>query len=134
MEDFLNWSAIQATMFVGHAPYIPAEWEYVIREDPRRWMNAISHEYGLAPNTNLMHQCYHLANWERFANRRVDSLRTIYEIGGGYGALCLICRRLGFEGEYIISDYPELRLIQEFYLESNGGIRPLDQRSVRCSG
>ena len=69
---------------------------------------------------NLIHQAYHIQQWERATGRKINTLDTIVEFGGGYGAMALLCHRLGFEGKYIIYDLPEFSLLQEYYLSQFG--------------
>jgi len=132
IEDFLNWSTVHAIMFVGDVHWVHDEvdalmqspltwprWRHAIRETmfghPRRlpWMAETS--------GNMIHQAYHLFQWEQITGKNVAKLDCIVEFGGGYGAMARIIRRLGFKGEYIIYDLPELAALQSYYL-SNVGI------------
>lgn len=117
-KSFLKWSTVQATMYVN-APFIPTE--YKTLPDRLREV-AKGRSFGGAAyrghDTNLIHQAYHLSQWERVTGQRVESLNRIIEFGGGYGAMCLICRRLGFQGKYVIIDLPELGLLQRYYLSN----------------
>jgi hypothetical protein len=45
------------------------------------------------------------------------SIDTVYEFGGGYGAFCLLMRRIAFSGEYNILDVPEMSALQRYYLD-----------------
>lgn len=69
---------------------------------------------------NLIHQAYHIQQWQQTTGKRINQLDTIVEFGGGYGAMALLCHRLGFNGKYIIYDLPEFSLLQEFYLSQFG--------------
>lgn len=69
---------------------------------------------------NLIHQAYHIHQWEQTTGKRINQLDTIVEFGGGYGAMALLCHRLGFDGKYIIYDLPEFSLLQEYYLSQFG--------------
>lgn len=116
IENFLTWPPVTFTMFVGEHPQVRHnEWQALIQSNHGRWETAIPNEWGGQPNTHLIHQAYHLWNWERETGLKVESLSRIVEIGGGYGALARICRRLGFAGEYIIYDVPETAVLQDFY-------------------
>lgn len=106
IDTFLQWSTISATMYVGDAPFI-----YLEREAIPYYME----------DTNLIHQAYHLYQWEQVSGQQVKNLSRIMEFGGGYGAMCLVCRKLGFEGSYWIKDYPELSHLQEYYLSGTKG-------------
>lgn len=67
---------------------------------------------------NLIHQLYHLWQWEQFSGNKISELNTIVEVGAGYGAMALMARRLGFRGDYFIYDLPEFCLLQEYYLSN----------------
>ena len=82
---------------------------------------------------NLIHQAYHIQRWEQETGRRINQLDTIAEFGGGYGAMALLCHRLGFEGEYVIYDLPEFALLQEYYLGQFGLLDKV-QWSTKCDG
>lgn len=124
--DFLNWSTVVATMFVGTgAAFIPLEFADLTK----RYLDviqepAIGHPqlYDGWTSGNLIHQAYHLQQWEAATGRKVEQLGRIVEFGGGYGAMALVCRRLGFEGQYIIIDLPEVSLLQRYYLSQVTGL------------
>lgn len=120
IENFMTWPEIVTTMVVGNVGYIQTERDYLIHDDWSRWKDVVELEYKNRPNTNLIHQAYHLARWEKETGLKVSSLERIVEIGGGYGAMALIARRAGFTGRYIVFDFPELGRIQEFYWKEMG--------------
>lgn len=125
--NFPTWPSIFHTMLQDHWPAVIAaekkrleEWGYPL------WK---LHPPHLGPHDtnafdesrNLIHQCYALAQWEQASGRKVRELDTIVEFGGGYGAMALICRRLGFSGRYYIIDLPEFALLQQYYLTACWG-------------
>jgi hypothetical protein len=128
---FLRWSTIQATMFVGEAPYIVDEYNELMDVNlvPYLW-RAILKEPGIGKpqrlsyaewtSGNLVHQAYHLKQWLDLSDHNIHDLDCIVEIGGGYGAMALICHRLGFDGTYCIVDLPEFSLLQNYYLDQCG--------------
>lgn len=117
LDDFLQWSTIQATMFVGNAPYIVRE---MIDLDNNCWEIAKNPKVGTTNTdhlcTNLIHQYYHLKQWLDRTKQDITKINSIVEIGAGYGAMALIIYRLGFRGLYYIVDLPELETIQRYYL------------------
>lgn len=139
-REFLRWSTIRATMFVANAPYIKSEWEALRNSScerdnssdvPQRWVGAAMEDVNnfgaperlpFAPATsgNMVHQAYHLLQWETATGQRADKIGTIVEFGGGYGAMCAVTRQLGFTGKYVLYDNPEFLLLQEYYLSNVG--------------
>lgn len=130
LAELLNWSTITATMFVSNDErYIQEELKALQKDDWGRWRRAIKErafgnpkrmkEYPYTSGS-LIHQAYHLLQWEQVTGKLVSQLDRIIEFGGGYGALCALIRNLGFKGEYIIYDIKEVSLIQEFYLSNIG--------------
>jgi hypothetical protein len=124
-DNLLKWSTIQAAMYVN-APFIATEYEAL----PDRLLTATRGTSfgGMAyrgHDTNLIHQAYHLSQWERVTGQKIEALGRIIEFGGGYGAMCHLCRRLGFQGSYWIEDLPELSVLQEFYLSKTVDTGPV---------
>jgi hypothetical protein len=140
--EFLTWPGIVGTMFVGNAPYIDREAEELPMSP--RYFNCVeepnignpiiySRDCFNATSGNLIHQAYHISQWEKMnddflTDHFLPELETIVEIGGGYGAMALICHRLGFRGRYIIYDLPEFSLLQQYYL-SNVGVDGVEFRT-----
>jgi hypothetical protein len=131
--NFMDWPCIFHTMLVNHWS-MAKEWEYLITNwNARNWPNVIklhtgwpADEFLSPPNSpsgyssNMINQAYHIALWENTTGQRIDQLNTIVEFGGGYGAMALLCWRLGFRGQYIIYDLPEFSLLQEWFLSQEG--------------
>ena len=130
--NFLRWSTIQATMFVGEAPYIRGEYEDLMASYGN-WWRRVTRESGFGnpsrlsydPGTsgNLIHQAYHLKQWMRKSGKLgpdLYDLKQIVEIGGGYGAMELTCRQAEFGGDYWTFDLPEFILLRRFYLDGVG--------------
>jgi hypothetical protein len=115
-------------MFVGNAHYTALELAALENSlDWWRYKTAIAEDtlghpvlFNEYTSGNLIHQCYHLMQWENETELKVNELESIVEIGAGYGAMCKIVRRLGFTGEYLIYDLPEFALLQEWYLGELG--------------
>lgn len=112
------WSTVQATMYVGQGLLLAAE----LHE-----MREAGVEVDLWPDeddqTNLLHQRYHLFRWEQATRRKVSDLHRIVEFGAGYGAMAVVCSRLGFRGNYHIVDLPQFQAIQMAHLPT---------RDLRC--
>jgi len=52
----------------------------------------------------------------KYKTSDIRNYKRIVEIGGGYGDMCSVIHDLGFEGEYVIFDFPEVQAIQKYYL------------------
>lgn len=120
-STFWEWPAVRHCMLTLHFPH--GEQLLYLQSDAAdwpRWEYAISDPDSEANQSNLIHQCYHLALWERTTNRRIDQLEVIYEFGGGYGAMALACKKLGFTGRYVIQDLDEFRILQTYFLSQRG--------------
>lgn len=124
--ELLGWPEVYHTMLQNHWLGIPAE---EIKALPVHWREQLVAPAGFYPpdylpgttySANLVHQAYNLLIWQQWTGRNLAELETIVEIGGGYGALALVARRLGFTGRYLIYDLPEFLLLQEFFLSNNG--------------
>jgi hypothetical protein len=118
-DTFIQWATIQATMWVGDAWYIEEEYAAL----PNRWKGVLDMEQFGAHNLaryktsgNLIHQAYHLSLWEEQTGQRVDTLESIVEVGGGYGAAARLCFARGFTGEYFAYDLAPLLTLQEYYV------------------
>lgn len=127
LDDFLQWSLIQATMFVGDAPYIYGELQYV-KEHTAWWPDALAEkgvgqpivkEY-LNTSGNAIHQAYHLARFLSTTGLPLRRNLRILEIGGGYGRLAELIYELGYQPDYTIYDLPAFSLLQRYYLSQVG--------------
>lgn len=124
-EKFLRWSTSVATMFVGNAPYVKHEldtfgnkWKKAAEEV---WFgDPVPYKYARWTSGNFIHMAYHLRMFERLSWYLVENLGSVYEFGGGYGAMAVVARQAGFGGEYVIQDLPELSLLQRYYLSNVG--------------
>lgn len=125
--NFMGWPCVFHTMLVEHWSMMK-EWEYLLQSDYTRWPKAILTHTGFPPDcfentpysNNMINQAYHIALWENTTGKRIDQLDSIIEFGGGYGAMALLCWRLGFRGKYTIYDLPEFSLLQQWFLSQEG--------------
>ena len=123
--QFWRWPCVYHTMLVNHWP------DAIVREmsqlESRFRGVVLMPHFGpddyyadRQSSMNLIHQAYHIQQWEQATVQRINQLEIIVEFGGGYGAMALLCHRLGFEGKYVIYDLPEFSLLQEYYLSQFG--------------
>lgn len=126
--NFTHWPCIYHCMLVRHWPHaIDYEYEQLTADDSTRWlpaieMPAVGDDYykDTSYSQNLIHQAYHILIWERTTGKRIERQKSIVEFGGGYGAMALLCYRLGFNGDYQIYDLPEFKLLQQWFLSQCG--------------
>ena len=139
-RHFLRWSTIQMTMFVGNAPYIEDEWKVLMRAvccgnyPSQRWRGRRLDcpYFGRPVRSNLdrkttgdfIRHAHTLNEFEQKSQIPTEQFGSIFEFGGGYGALCYLIYKLGFMGKYQLYDLPEMELLQRFYLGNTigGGI------------
>lgn len=108
IEEFLTWPSITTTM-------VPGETQYMQRE--RSCLKGLP----IADfEPYLIHQAYHLARWEATIESNILHRESFIEIGGGFGAMYEVLDRFGWRGDYTIIDFPEMLLLQRYYLESRG--------------
>jgi len=126
---FLRWHVVSQPMFLGRAwqECIDAlmqdsnwktTWQPLIAED--RFGDPLHDPTIKESSGNRIVHTYHLLECKRSTEIKFEILETIVEFGGGYGNTCLLLRRLGFNGTYIIYDLPEFSSLQKFYLRGVG--------------
>lgn len=115
-ENFTQWPCVYHTMLVDHwwPDAMKAEYEYVFNRLPRPL------PVDTPDNRNMIHQLYHLLRWEEVTGKYINQQLSIYEFGGGYGAMARAAKILGFNSKYYIYDLPEFALLQQWYLEQQG--------------
>lgn len=145
-REFLRWDVILRTMSVTHASYLIPELKYLKScfDWKSRWSKAIEESPSGHPmphwqyprsSGNLIHHAYHVARFEEKTTTRVDSMNFILEFGGGYGSMCRLFYKLGFQGKYVIFDLPEFSALQEFFLNSIGTtVHPIDSFKIVKNG
>jgi hypothetical protein len=128
---FLRWGVIQTMLFAANQPYVfrdlrflrqrpdwKTKWHQALRESP------VGHPVpnALLPSSsgNLIHQAYHLVQFENKSRVPVSEMNYIFEFGGGYGSMCQLFHNLGFRGKYLIYDLPIFSALQTFYLKATG--------------
>lgn len=122
--NFARWPCVYHTMLTDHWPsQMKVEADYVgDRLGSKFYLLDIG---GDSPSNislyrNAVHQAYHILRWQEATGLKIADMQSIYEFGGGYGAMALTCDRLGFRGKYYIYDLPEFSLLQQWYLGECG--------------
>lgn len=114
--DFKQWGVVSASLYSesGIANCI-AEREAL---KPSPW-NLICDSFS-PRNGTAIHQCYALWLYESITGRIVSSLGSIAEFGAGYGEMARILRMYNYIDYLHLYDFPELGILQEWYLELHG--------------
>ncbi len=123
-RNFYKWDVVVRTMgaTLSRRNYIKLsafpfwkEWSVALKALPPIYQ----HPYFKYPHTDgtTLFNVYHLAQLKKYINREVTDVDCIIDFGGGYGSMCAAANALGFEGRYILFDWPEFLLLQEFYLK-----------------
>ena len=130
-SHFLQWDFIRSTMSGENSPYVDEEFGF-LKSSPywfSRYAKILIESpigspkvYRKYPKSsgNLIHQAYHISQFETKTGIMVDKLKFVLEFGGGYGNMCMLFHNFGFKGKYIIFDSEEFGALQEFYLKSSG--------------
>ena len=129
LSRFLSWPPILSTMIycpgveVFHRMKLSPYWNRfseALKEVPAGGPQ----RYEPWPETsgNLLHQGHHLMRLAEHLGGlgTFTSVQQVIEFGGGYGCMCQLWFRLGFRGNYLIYDLPELSILQEYFLSSCG--------------
>lgn len=130
-NGFMGWPEIYHCMLQQHWMHVPAyelprlhvemgdEKAAAVIEAPEFYPKDLDPSAGATNESlNLIHQAYHLLSWQITTGQRITNLNTIVEFGGGYGAMSLVTRRMGFYGAYFIKDLPEFEILQKYFLSN----------------
>jgi hypothetical protein len=127
---FLRWPVLRP-MYKRDAPYLVSWLRYLRAHHDwsTRWLPALQESPVGDPRPffedrttsgNLLKQAYHVCRFEDVTGARLSDLDLIFEFGAGYGALCRLTFALGFQGTYVLFDFPEFSALQQFYLRAHG--------------
>ncbi len=129
-RTFLLWSEIIATMMpLANDPILHMKNELIRLPDwQHRWEPVLHFERELPfmpferpdlPPLMIQH-AYLLHHFEEMSARRIEELEMVFEFGGGIGNFCLLSKRLGFSGSYVLYDLPVISALQRFFLAIHG--------------
>lgn len=130
VSKFLTWDFIQNAMFheahsdvfhTLHGSKYWDNWRDALNEDnfgcPRR--------YYLYPQSsgNLLWHAYSLMQlYNHFDKFDVTKQDSIFEFGGGYGSLCRLIHKLGFNKKYCLYDIEDYLGLQKLFLSNTIGL------------
>jgi len=123
IDNFLSWPIVSESLYAGYTPISEGERRLL----PGRYCNlAIDHRSPPPPlplspegaSGTYIKQVLLAYALQRFILPPFGwpSIKTVYEVGGGYGAMAVVLRRMAFSGEHFVLDFPALHLIREWYL------------------
>ena len=124
-RNFLNWPAIRSSMYYESDK---AEYDFLkSRPEWVEWQKIIKNfsvgrprPYFLNTKTNgnLIHNAYLIARLFGHFNLDFNSICSVTEFGGGWGAMGLCFNRAGFKGIYSVYDLPEFCFLQEYFTKA----------------
>jgi hypothetical protein len=128
--NFLRNSNIQNIFFIHNRFFILNEL-LELKRDVKRWSlwktllteNSVGDpvRYFLYPKSsgNRIRQVYHLKKYLDFSKNNILKIKNIIEIGGGYGCMAQIFKKINKRCNYVIFDTAEVNLLQYYYLKMN---------------
>lgn len=124
--SMMSWRPILHTINIGeNPPYLQHEIDTIANT---KFDNAISSLIIKLIDTidktllkqivaNMVHQAYHLHTWEKISGKKIENIENIVEIGGGVGIMRTLWHVLKPTVNYMIYDFEELNLLQEFNVD-----------------
>jgi len=131
IENFINWEPVYKSMFVGNAPYVIHELNY-LKGQSGNWnfyKNILKEDsYGCPQpfpkmplsSGNIIHHTCHIVKYMNQYNIDLNDFDAIVEFGGGYGSFARVAHRIGFKGSYLIYDLKPFSSLQQLFLEVSG--------------
>jgi hypothetical protein len=125
-ENFTSWFPVRYTMFVEESDGVRSKfaeisadpkfslWKKILEEEPT--FKAQRLPYAPYTTADAIHHFYHIFKFLKTTNYDFTQSKSIIEFGGGYGVVARLIRSIGFAGEYIIYDLPEMLELQKYYL------------------
>lgn len=131
--SFLNHQVIKATMFMYTFPkWRDAQKVLISRYLAKDAAKEILREYNIGrpllndieyiTSGNNIHHLYHLVKFFKETGTRSLDISTVVEVGGGYGNMAKIYKKMNKESTYIIIDIPIFSYIQAVYLRTIYGM------------
>jgi len=125
INEFLTWDPIRQTMRAGSVKSSYSKEHFDCLKKRKDWdtrwsMLNDSSMVGMANHVNIVNQAHYLSQLEDFLQMRIEDIDYITEFGAGFGNFCHLTNKLGFNGQYIIFDFPELLTVQKYYLTNAG--------------
>jgi len=128
--NFLRNTLIQNIFFIHNRLFILNEL-YELQKDKKKWHlwkrllveNNVGDpiRYFLYPKSsgNRIRQVYHLKKYCDYSKIDLRKIKYILEIGGGYGCMAQIFKKINKNCTYVIFDTMEVNFLQYYYLQMN---------------
>jgi hypothetical protein len=128
--NFLRNTHIQNIFFIHNRIFILNELRE-LQKDKKNWYlwkrllveNNVGDpiRYFLYPKSsgNRIRQVYHLKKYCDYSKIDPKKIKYILEIGGGYGCMAQICKKINKNCTYVIFDTMEVNFLQYYYLHMN---------------
>jgi len=98
-------------------------WKFAMTNDPRGYLGYPTHfiedsvrVYDINSSTTNIKCNHHYYTYNLNTKKDILDFDRIVELGGGCGDMAKFIRNMGFRGEYIIIDLPEILKIQDYNL------------------
>ncbi len=128
--NFLRNPNIQNIFFIHNRLFILNELRE-LQKDKKKWLlwkkllveNDVGNpiRYFLYPQSsgNRIRQVYHLKKYYDYSKIDLFKVKHVLEIGGGYGCMAQIFKKINKNCTYVIYDTAEVNLLQYYYLQMN---------------
>ena len=132
LGSLFHWPVTQESLYSGFSPFAESELTLL---DEAHFKVAIDPQVGIGlpynPSIGMhvspagqsgtyIRQALVCQYLEDFLGRAPADWGSLFEFGGGYGALASVASRLGFASRHTVFDFPELHIIQRWYLDQLG--------------
>jgi len=119
-SSFLQQKNIARTMHPNHGGMnlylkLNTETDYLDKvKDPSTGEPSI--QFGGTHSLTSIQSAYYIYKLKQLFDITPSDLNWITDIGGGYGNLCYSFHQTGFNGKYVILDFPIINIIQKYFL------------------
>lgn len=121
IKSFLKLDVIRRTMYISRANYTLSQLNYL---PTKKYLKEnfvgsplLFYKYPIY-SANRIHHQFHLYNFDIKFYEFIKDINFIFEFGGGYGSICENIYRHNYKGEYMLFDFKELSIIQQYYLSN----------------
>jgi hypothetical protein len=127
LDKFLTWPTVLEALYTGYTPaaakeraYLPKQYTYLAADFPYPPPPGRLSPEGASGTYLKQMFVAHLLEKHILPYGGWHGVDSVFEVGGGYGALAIVLRRLGMKGEHAVLDFRALHIIRNWYLENAG--------------